>query len=85
MQNFSDVIDRFGYVKVATLLGKSAGTVSSWKTRNLIPPEFWDDLVRAAPGSDVEGLTHQILSRFAAERAASRPGRSAPLPEESAA
>lgn len=69
MQNFSDVIDRFGYAGMAALLGKPPGTVSSWKTRNLIPPEFWDALVRAAPARGIHGLTHQMLSRFAAERA----------------
>jgi hypothetical protein len=68
MQNFSDVIDRFGYAGMAALLAKPPGTVSSWKTRNLIPPEFWDALVQAAPASNVHGLTHQLLARFAAER-----------------
>lgn len=78
MQNFSDVIDRFGYAEVAALLGKSVGTVSSWKTRNLIPPEFWDALVRAAPGTKAAGLTHQLLSQFARERAELRPPKPQP-------
>lgn len=78
MQNFSDVIDRFGYAEVAALLGKPVGTVSSWRTRNLIPPEFWDALVRAAPDTKAAGLTHELLSRFARERAALRPSKSSP-------
>lgn len=70
MKSFSAIIDAFGYARLAAHLGRPDGTVSSWKTRNFIPPEFWPAIVARADELHIAGVTYEGLARLAAERAA---------------
>ena len=79
MNSFSDVIDAFGYVHLAHILGKPIGTVSSWRSRDYIPSEFWLTIVREAHGR-IHGVTLELLARLSAERA--RAARDAPSRSE---
>lgn len=67
-QTFADIIDLFGYAKLADALGRPEGTVSSWKTRNSIPPEVWSAVVAEAKRRGIKGVSLDLLARMRAER-----------------
>ena len=83
MQTFSDIIEKFGYAKLAGALGRPEGTVSSWKTRDSIPPDAWSALVEAAAHHGVVGVSLDVLAKLAENRA--RQSQSAPGQGEAAA
>lgn len=71
MQTFADIITAFGgYAKVAEILDCPAGTVSSWKSRNGIPPQHWVKLVTAASERGITGITFAVLAEIAARQPA---------------
>lgn len=71
MQTFADIIVAFGgYAKVAEALGVPAGTVSSWKSRNGIPPQYWAKLVAEASSRAIQGVTLEMLAAIAARPSA---------------
>lgn len=72
MQSFRDIIDGFGYAKLACTLGKSSGTVSSWRSRNLIPSPFWSAVNAAAAAHGVEGISLDLMASLDAKRAEGR-------------
>jgi hypothetical protein len=51
---------------VAGDLGQRPGTVRMWKARDVIPPEFWEDLVAASIRRGIAGVTLELLARLAA-------------------
>ena len=68
LQTFADIIEKFGYAKLAEALGRPEGTVSSWKTRDSIPPDVWSSLVDAAARHGVEGISLDVLAALAEKR-----------------
>lgn len=71
MQTFADIIVAFGgYAKVAEALSIPAGTVSSWKSRNVFPSEHWEKLVATASERGIDGVSLEALARIAARSVA---------------
>jgi hypothetical protein len=69
MKTASDIIESLGgYSAVAAGLGKPAGTVSAWKTRECIPPRAWRDIVQLADRLGIAGVTLEILAAAYADR-----------------
>jgi len=67
MQTFADIIVAFGgYARVAEALGVPAGTVSSWKSRDGIPPQHWAKLVASASDRGIADVTLELLASIAA-------------------
>ncbi|WP_143103774.1 ribbon-helix-helix domain-containing protein [Methylobacterium gossipiicola] len=71
MQTLGEVIDAFGYAELAAILGKPPGTVSSWKSRNQLPSEFWKTVLEAAARRGMTDITADLLIRLDANRACS--------------
>lgn len=70
MQSFSEVIDALGGIAaVSEDLGAPYPTVGAWKSRDSIPGEWWQPIVRVA---DLRGIpiTLEILAGIAAKRRA---------------
>ena len=67
MNNFTQIICAFGYASLADSLGISRITVSSWKIRNSIPPQYWMPILTEAKKRDLS-LDYEDMARFAAER-----------------
>lgn len=76
MHTVEQIIDAFGYAKLAAALEIPAGTVSAWKapSRRSIPSEYWQAIVRVA---EAEGKADINLEALAAIHA-----RHAPSPSE---
>ena len=70
MDSFSAVIDAFGYAELAKLLERPEGTVSSWKTRDSIPPEVWQQIVTEAEAKNIKGISLSVLAGLAAKKRA---------------
>lgn len=69
MESASDIIESLGGVTaVAAALSVPLGTASAWKTRDSIPPEYWETLVAEAVRRGIEGVTLDLLARIAARR-----------------
>lgn len=64
MHTVSEIVDAFGYSKLAEKLGIPPGTVSAWKSpaRNSIPGEYWSAIVRAADAEGKPGITLEALA-----------------------
>ena len=73
MRSINDVFDGLGGVTaVGVVLKLPLGTVSAWKTRESIPPEYWTKIVSVAERLGVEGLTLEFLASLAAKAAKRR-------------
>ena len=69
-QTFSSIIDLFGYAELAKAIGRPEGTVSSWKSRNSIPPEAWSSVVAEARRRRIKGVSLDLLADLSARRSA---------------
>ncbi|GJD67223.1 hypothetical protein MMMDOFMJ_0137 [Methylobacterium gnaphalii] len=72
METFAQIIAAIGYVRLSTLTGRPVGTVSSWQSRDVLPPEYWSVTVREAEERGLAGITHQVLADIAARNARRR-------------
>jgi hypothetical protein len=61
MKTFRGIIDAFGVGAVCDILGLTDSHVRVMKTRDSIPPEYWESLIDAAPHYKVRGLTYKVL------------------------
>lgn len=67
---FRSIIDALGgSTHFGAVIGKSVGTASAMKTRDVIPPAHWDAVVRGARDLGLMGISHESLSRLYAARA----------------
>ena len=64
MHTVPEIVDAFGYAKLADRLGIPPGTVSAWKSpaRNSIPGEYWSAIVRVAEIEGKSGITLEALA-----------------------
>jgi hypothetical protein len=61
MKTATDIIDAFGYARLAELTGIPAGTVAAWKHRDAIPSGHWLRVVEAAHEADLP-ITLRLLA-----------------------
>lgn len=80
MQTMRDVIDVIGYRRLADVLGCPAGTVSAWRSRDILPSEFWSEVAAECAKRDRPDVTIEQLALIAA-RAKGRLPDPAPQPE----
>jgi len=68
-QTFSALIDALGgSAALAEIIGKPIGTASAMKTRNVIPPAYWQEIVQHAAAAGVRGVSHELLASLYATR-----------------
>lgn len=70
METVEQVIDAFGYARLASSLGIPVGTVSAWKSRASIPADKWLAITDLARAEGKEAITLETLARMHAERGA---------------
>lgn len=67
-QSVSELIDALGASWLARFFGhKNPSTVSGWKSRGTIPPEYWVKIVAAASEKDIPGVSADSMARWHAE------------------
>ncbi len=66
MDSFQAIIDSFGTAVLAGYFGVEESHVRTMKTRDSIPPEYWDIVVEKWPGP--EPLTHKTLLALRGKR-----------------
>jgi len=66
----SQIIDALGGTSEVTrrLAAKRPTTVSSWKTRGSIPPQWWPRLIAIARERQVDVVTLETLASLAAKK-----------------
>lgn len=57
------------YAEFARSVGVSEGAAQQWRIRGTIPPEYWEQVVKAADEDGVDGVTLQSLLRMRTEKA----------------
>ncbi|RAI28742.1 hypothetical protein [Rhodoplanes serenus] len=70
---FSDIIDAIGVPALAQLFGLPESHIRTMKARNSIPPEYWGQVIDAAPHHGIANLSHERMrawrnGRFARAR-----------------
>lgn len=65
--------DLGGPTAVAISLGAPLGTVSAWKSRQSIPPQYWPSLVSLAAKTGKEQITFEALARMAGAQKVAAP------------
>lgn len=66
MNTFAEVIDSLGgYARLAAVIGVSAGTVSSMRSRNSIPAAYWRRIVNEAARQGIDGISFETLALIA--------------------
>jgi hypothetical protein len=64
-----EIIEACGVSALARALGHAnASTVSSWKTRESIPPRQWGRVIKATKAIGVLGVDYMILVRACAHK-----------------
>ncbi len=67
MRSYRDVIDQWPSVsELASDIGEKAFTVRKWRTRNSIPAEKWDALLKAAKKRGFSMNADQLMKLAAA-------------------
>lgn len=65
----AEVIDAIGGSTLSRRLGhQSASTVSSWKQRGSIPPEYWPEVISEAQSRGVDGVSADTLAEIHARQ-----------------
>ena len=80
LHSFSAIIEAFGGpTKFAEAISVAGFHAQSMKTRDSIPPAYWDDTVSAASERGISGITLKRMAKIARakRRDASNPERSA--------
>lgn len=68
--NVPELIDALGPAWLSRQFGhRNASTVSGWKSRNTIPPEYWMIVIASAEARGIQGVSNDTLSRWHAEAA----------------
>jgi len=73
--SFRAIIDSFpgpGRRAVAEAAGVKEGLVSVWYTRDALPAEYWEGVVRGAADLGIPSVTLERLARIAARRTKSK-------------
>ncbi len=66
--SFSAIIDAFGgSLAFCKVIGKPLGTTSAMKTRDVIPPLYWQAVVTAGAQDGLD-ISYELLSRLYAAR-----------------
>lgn len=70
-RTFSDIIELFGVGAFAAAIGKPESHVRAMKARDSVPPDYWPQLIEAAPRHGVSPApTYPELVALRNERAA---------------
>lgn len=65
-----ELIDALGPSWLSRQFGhKNASTVSGWKSRSTIPPEYWMMVIAAAEEKSVPGVSNDTLAHWHAKAA----------------
>ena len=64
MRDFGELIDAFGAVPLAKILGLPDTHVRTMKTRGSIPPEYWPAIINAAPTAGIRGLNLALMMKL---------------------
>ena len=66
---FSSIIEALGgSAALGKIIGKPIGTASAMKTRDVIPPAYWDAVVSGATEAGLADISHELLSKLYASR-----------------
>lgn len=66
MQNFADLIERFGgAARMALEIGVSANTIRQWACRNSIPGRYWQKIIDTAKRLGIRGINAAKLAELA--------------------
>jgi len=67
MRRFSDVFDLWpSRAELADDMGEKDGTVRQWANRNYVRAHYFDRIVAAAQSRGFNEVTHELLSKIAA-------------------
>ena len=69
MKTASELIDELGgSTALAAALELPSTTVASWKSRGVIPPPYWTDIIHRARNMGVDAVTLEFLAELAIAR-----------------
>lgn len=68
-KDFAEIVSLWGSLgEMADDIGAKQSTVSKWKQRNAIPPEWWASVIEAAERRKYVGVTADVMTQLAARQ-----------------